>query len=233
MRFLSARTDSSGDTCRLNEIPFSCLTVTVIVSEVCSWVNDTTNLEEERAARDRQWFQGFELVVVRWVCSQRFDVQHIGETFWSMSRVHILGAGAVGLLHAHHLSKIPNLSVCLLRRHSPNTRTQTIQVANIDGSLATTTLSVASAKNLQEPISHLLVTTKSYDAVEALESVRPHLSKTPIIMLLTNGVLGVYDELTSNPPFEGAKFMLGYTTHGCIKTTETSVTHTGQGRHTI
>ena len=52
----------------------------------------------------------------------------------------------------------------------------------------------AQQSNVQQSISNLLVTTKSYQAVSAIQSMLPWLNDTCRIILLCNGALSVQDE---------------------------------------
>jgi 2-dehydropantoate 2-reductase len=138
--------------------------------------------------------------------------------------VHILGAGSIGQLTACYLrqahvpvallasnapsanrlrdggSKIslertgtamsyqPNLIVMPSRSDTPTFETFSVEIQCCQ------TWDVAYEEMLP-PISRLIVTTKANHAVQALQSVRPRLSDTCQILLLQNGVLGVYQEV--------------------------------------
>ncbi|GAX75614.1 hypothetical protein CEUSTIGMA_g3058.t1 [Chlamydomonas eustigma] len=88
----------------------------------------------------------------------------------------------------------------------------------------------------RSPISRLIVATKSTQAVSALQSVRPRLSDACQIVLLQNGVLGVYQEVCnkilqgspSQSPLS-ATVVVGSVTHGAYRKGPNHVVHSGMG----
>jgi ketopantoate reductase len=105
----------------------------------------------------------------------------------------------------------------------PSAASTSYQVAGEVASCNSTGPGLAKQQQQQdsEPIKRLLVTTKATDAVSALAAVKHRLSSDSVVLLLTNGVLGVYMEAVSTlfPPWGEAaaaapSFLLGMTTHG-------------------
>ncbi len=126
---------------------------------------------------------------------------------------HILGAGAVGCLFAARL-KQAGIDVSLLLR-SPERLEQLRQNAN--------QISLQDDDRIQEvpvkadliqgqgPISHLLVTTKAYDSLAAIESIAPRLTTGAQILLLQNGY-GHQQSIASR--FDSYPVWAGITTSG-------------------
>ncbi|KAJ3102547.1 hypothetical protein HDU97_000416 [Phlyctochytrium planicorne] len=130
-------------------------------------------------------------------------------------RVHILGAGAIGLLNAHHLCK-HNIPVTLLLRTQealhqfidPLLKTGTIRVDTPKPTPTSSPLHLqphtwqVPAECIQDPtsttpIDHLLVTTKAQDTLPALKTLLQtnRLKKDTPIILLQNGVMAVAEQV--------------------------------------
>ncbi|KAJ3177990.1 hypothetical protein HDU85_005710 [Gaertneriomyces sp. JEL0708] len=141
--------------------------------------------------------------------------------------IHILGAGAVGLLHAHHL-RLKSLPVTLVLRSNAakhfrdegeqvtvtdlNDRTLQSQGYTVEELDASPTASaVSSTKN----IDICLVCTKSYQTLEAIEPLRHRFTNKSTVVLLHNAVLPIYTKLESlwNDGTR-PRICLGMTTHG-------------------
>jgi 2-dehydropantoate 2-reductase len=152
--------------------------------------------------------------------------------------VHILGAGSIGLVFGEALVSRGIPCTLLLRNQAklaalsslgskvtverPSAASTSYQVAGEVASCNSTGPGLAKQQQQDsEPIKRLLVTTKATDAVSALAAVKHRLSHDSVVLLLTNGVLGVYMEAvrTLFPPGGEAaaaspSFLLGMTTHG-------------------
>lgn len=157
-----------------------------------------------------------------------------------MSTFHVLGAGAVGCLFAHHLLQ-RSVPVTLLLR-SPdklqlfNQQQQrlTVELPGSNGSHPSLSQTEATADLLSSTprIENLLVTTKAYQTVPALHAIRHRLDASSAVVLLQNGVLGVYEEIINNlfPASESRPtFLLGSTTHGAYRKGDFHVLHAGIG----
>ncbi|KAG9064335.1 2-dehydropantoate 2-reductase (Ketopantoate reductase) (KPA reductase) (KPR) [Linnemannia hyalina] len=81
------------------------------------------------------------------------------------------------------------------------------------------------------PIHHLLVTTKTYQTVEAISKIRHRLRPWTTIVLMQNG-MGVREEICESmgwkDELERPNFVQGIISHGAQKTGDT-VVHTGKG----
>ncbi|KAH9264825.1 hypothetical protein BASA83_011651 [Batrachochytrium salamandrivorans] len=170
--------------------------------------------------------------------------------------IHVLGAGAVGLLHAAHLSRAASpLSttsplIMLLLRQSRLTAFPP------DGFWLTQTCASSAMASIQRhqriqvklpfqdthhatPISTLILSTRAHQAWPALQSVLHRLTPSPTILLLQNGVLAVHDEIQRNltlaRPDLHPTFLLGLTTHGITRsaTDPFDLDHVGFGNTII
>jgi 2-dehydropantoate 2-reductase len=138
--------------------------------------------------------------------------------------LHILGAGAIGLFHAHIYAKQLKVPVVLLKRKAVQS-SATILVNTIESKKESSTCQVQEIGSSQEPIQNLVVSTRAYDALNAVKSIRSRLDDAHVI-LLTNGVVQVKKELETL----GLKnITMGLTTHGVIRNSEFEITHTGRG----
>ena len=165
-------------------------------------------------------------------------------------RIHVLGAGAIGGLFAARLSRTAD--ICLLSRTVPDSSAKPFQALVLQGSdlpgttelvhPGTTGLVHPSITGLVHvelpcesvsgttPIDHLFLTTKSYDAVAALDSVRHRLTSHSQIYLFQNG-LGSQVTLLQRYPelcFWGAT-----TTEGANRPDRHHIVHAGRGQTLI
>ena len=97
-------------------------------------------------------------------------------------------------------------------------------------------VSPASAAISQAPnpptLQNVLVATKAIHAVPALAAVRDRLDTSSVVVLLLNGVLGVYQDLISElftEPSSRPVFLLGSTTHGAYRQDDFHTVHVGHG----
>jgi 2-dehydropantoate 2-reductase len=126
--------------------------------------------------------------------------------------VALLGVGAVGTLMAAHLRTTPQL----ILRHGRVAR----------GVVCTGLTRKERVVSVQSGvIERLMVTTKSYQAVEAVESIAPYLTPNSTVLLMMNGAPRVLEHLQHIK----ARFLLGTNTHGCILKAPFHVEHTGVG----
>ena len=140
--------------------------------------------------------------------------------------IHILGAGSVGLLWAAKLSAAGKTVSLIMRSSHPRdmdvsfTEQQTqylypIQTGQINDSGV---------------IELLLVCTKAFDAMEAVQSVAHRFNDNTQIVLLQNG-MGFHQPLVT--AFPTLTFYAGISTEGALKSASFSVTHTGIGNTNI
>ena len=143
------------------------------------------------------------------------------------ARWHILGAGAIGTLWANYLMRkeIPVTLLCRTaeqmdsfwdnpfltlisesRRHKYQPDTEHIE--------------------LSPPISHLLVTTKSYDCEDAIDSISHRIDTNTVVVVLQNG-MGPQQETAKR--FPNTAIYAGTTTEGAYRTGPQQVVHAGKG----
>ncbi|MGB0222251.1 MAG: 2-dehydropantoate 2-reductase [Luminiphilus sp.] len=121
---------------------------------------------------------------------------------------HILGSGAIGGLFACRL-KDAGASVVLCSRDA-NATEQSIVLRENDQSRSISFPSEPLAA--ATPISHLLLTTKSYDAVDAMKSVAHRLQKDAVVLAMMNGMTHVSSIPELVPE---SKVVFATTTAGC------------------
>ncbi|OMH30347.1 ketopantoate reductase family protein [Motiliproteus sp. MSK22-1] len=150
------------------------------------------------------------------------DHLSVEKTSW-----HILGAGAIGTLWANYLmrNEVPVTLLCRTaeqldsfwdnpfltlisesRRHKYQPDTEHIEV--------------------ETPISHLLVTTKSYDCGDAIDSVSHRIDQNTVVVILQNG-MGPQQETAKR--FPNTAIYAGTTTEGAYRTGPQQVVHAGKG----
>jgi hypothetical protein len=120
---------------------------------------------------------------------------------------HVLGAGSIGSLFAHHLASRGNTVTLLLRsRERLKDFTQhhgsSIHLAPRPGAppvpvpvRAELVAPTAAAPAAGPPIDNLLVATKAHVTAGALASIQQRLHPLSCVVLLQNGALGVHDQL--------------------------------------
>jgi 2-dehydropantoate 2-reductase len=138
--------------------------------------------------------------------------------------LHVLGAGAVGLFHAHLFAKRFPGKVTLLKRNPQRDRTNII-FNSFESSKETSECILEQIGKSNNPIHNLIVATRAYDAFNAVNSIRSRLEDANVL-LLTNGVLRVRNDLNS---LSINNMFLGVTTHGVVRNDEYEITHAGKG----
>jgi 2-dehydropantoate 2-reductase len=145
-------------------------------------------------------------------------------------RIHIVGAGAMGLLLGAKLRvRYPEYPVTLLRRRkaAANVGSSLLNVTLCEG-ISTVCVPVP-AEYIDDDsttIKHLVVTTKAGDAAAAVQSLLPRLAPSSQILVLCNGAMGVRQEIKVP-----ASVRLGIISHGAYRCPDDpwQVVHAGQG----
>lgn len=139
----------------------------------------------------------------------------------------ILGAGAIGSLFATHLLRTGQ-SVNLLdtRYAHPHDRPlHPMTLVLLDGSVCRYELPCIGYQDLSD-IGCLLVTTKVWQVIPALEPLVGHLAETCPVILLHNG-MGTSEWLLDHFPHN--PLLAGTTSCGALKTDSSHIRHTGLG----
>jgi 2-dehydropantoate 2-reductase len=140
---------------------------------------------------------------------------------------HVLGAGAIGCLFAAALHG-GGCATTLLLRQGSNTAKTRVTVEH-DDTTRELYLPVSTPGD-QEPISHLLVTTKACDARTAVASVASRLEPGCQLLLMVNG-MGLAASLHRD--FPQAVIYCGTTTEGAFRLAPRHVQHAGRGQTRI
>lgn len=138
---------------------------------------------------------------------------------------HLLGAGAIGTLLGTALQATGHtVSVFLRDQHD---RRETLNVSLVrEGEAHPCTFPVAQRDDVLR-VSHLLVTTKSYDVAPAVEGVAHLLDPRCQIVLLTNG-MGLAEKIHATLPH--LDVITGTTTEGAYRKSRDRVVHAGEGQ---
>ena len=139
-----------------------------------------------------------------------------------MNHWHVLGVGSIGCLFAHALARAGG-NVTLVRRSAATTRdTVTVESAADTRSALCHTVDAGTCGD----ISHLLVTTKAYDALDAVASIAHRLLPGASIVLMVNG-MGLGEALTQTYP--ALRIYCGTTTEGAYRKGDLHIFHAGRG----
>lgn len=136
--------------------------------------------------------------------------------------VHILGAGSIGLLLAAHLA--PRASLQLIRRAQVAPLLRVSLQQGHEEQLVE--LPQAAADDLVAPLQRIIVCTKAYDALPALESVRKKLAPEAALLLMQNG-MGSQQAVVD--AFPGLSVYAASSTEGAYRPRPDRVVHAGRG----
>jgi 2-dehydropantoate 2-reductase len=136
---------------------------------------------------------------------------------------HILGAGAIGCLVAHALAGAGCEVTVLLRPGA--TRGPRPLVVEREGHRSEHRVNAETTTAVGE-ISRLVVTTKAYDALQAVQALAPRLTEDTEILLLVNG-MGVAEQLAAVVPT--SRVFAGTTTEGAYRIAPLHIRHAGRG----
>jgi len=145
--------------------------------------------------------------------------------------IHILGAGAMGCLWAAHLSHSNTVRFVSSRKQnssqcSQNTSKQFSLARPYENNSSQYNIPILTTDELSKPIDTLLVCTKSYDALSALKTLKPKLSKQTKVILFQNGLGSQFDVLKS---FPNNAIFAAVSTEGANRKSDTEVIHAGFG----
>lgn len=170
---------------------------------------------------------------------------HDGSRKMTTTALHILGAGSMGQLWALSLrSAMPSYPVTLLLRGTGTANDKAYWWKPHGASLNSSrtqrvVVPTQYVSDIHGPLETLLVTTKSYQVKDAVQSVleRSKIHPTQVI-LLCNGALSVRDELLPILAQDTTSLVLATTTHGAYQQTNNTDTaderpylvHAGRGR---
>lgn len=147
-----------------------------------------------------------------------------GATCW-----YVLGAGAMGCLWAARLSQSavqPDVTLILRDEASLAEFPGHITLEAESGESTQIKLNAITASQLNQPVHHLLVTTKAFDTKQAMTPLLSWLGPGSTVLLLQNGIRNHLhlNELTS------AQVLSMSTTHGAWLRQRFHVVHAGQGQ---
>jgi 2-dehydropantoate 2-reductase len=140
---------------------------------------------------------------------------------------HVLGAGAMGCLYAHALQRGGCQATLLVRAGAP-VQSLTVVVEH-EGARSELQLAAITPQSTAS-ISHLLVTTKAYDARAAVSSVAHLLREGCDVVLLVNG-MGLAEQIACDLPH--LAIHSGTTTEGAYTITARHIVHAGRGETRI
>ncbi|WP_169051465.1 2-dehydropantoate 2-reductase [Neptunomonas sp. XY-337] len=140
---------------------------------------------------------------------------------------HILGGGAIGLLWAFKLSQAGHQVTVIVRDNSAREqlRVNGLHIISAKTKKMLTQLRYV-APSQTEAISHLLVATKSYQSVAAIQQIQPCLEEGAHVVLLQNG-MGQHEEVAQLCKQQTVYAAL--TTDGAFKETPVRVVWAGVG----
>ncbi len=135
------------------------------------------------------------------------------------AQLHILGAGALGTLFAHRaivvgyepvlVTRVPDVTrPAGMIRPPEKQRVVTLE----DGDVRMTHTFATEAANAKRPITHLFITTKSYDVPSAIDSVVGRFTRDTRVAVISNG-LGYHEAVNQRIPSH--RLVAGTTTAGC------------------
>ena len=153
--------------------------------------------------------------------------------------MHVLGAGSMGCLWAAALARAGTETRLLLR---PGTAKLTMchsgkALLRVQGCQDLETMSVAvpieevSGSGVSgADVGELVVVTKAYSAMCALETLAPRLRRDAVIVVLCNGALALHEQIVKTACLDNTQLILGITTHGAWSRGPFEVVHAGRGQ---
>ena len=153
--------------------------------------------------------------------------------------MHILGAGSMGCLWAAALTRAGTEARLLLRPNSG--KLAACQAGKVllrvdghrsNGETSPVAVHAGSVSGPGEDVYQVLVATKAYSAMQALEMLAPRLKTGAIIILLSNGALALHEQIVHGAGLSlgHVHLMLGITTHGAWSRAPFDIVHAGWGQ---
>ena len=165
-----------------------------------------------------------------------------------MALVHVVGAGSIGTVLAREFARQGHPVTLLLRSAARAdalaARQNRVSIEKVYGDVvqredfrvASEVLGppapAAGGARALPPIRYLIVATKASQAVGAVRALRPRLRPDSVVVLVLNGVLGVYEAVVAGvfpDPAARPLLLLGSTTHGAFRAGDFRVLHVGHG----
>lgn len=137
--------------------------------------------------------------------------------------IHILGAGSIGLLLAARLTPVADTMIIRRPGNYPAQFVLTLQEGDVQRQL---TVSQTGADRLQQPIDHLIVCTKAYDALPALQSLGSFLSTDAALLLMQNGMSSQEEIIAAFPQ---TSIHAASSTEGAYRPRPDCILHAGRG----
>ncbi|MCC5857905.1 MAG: 2-dehydropantoate 2-reductase [Ectothiorhodospiraceae bacterium] len=137
--------------------------------------------------------------------------------------IHLLGAGSLGLVIAAGIHRVAPLH--LIRRPGHWPAVLDLELVGDDSAL-TCRLPQSGADQLSEPVTHLILCTKSYDALAALDALGQRLDPGAKLLLMQNG-MGSQARVLQR--FPQARISAATTTEGAYRTAPHRVVHAARG----
>jgi 2-dehydropantoate 2-reductase len=137
--------------------------------------------------------------------------------------VYILGAGSIGLMLAAHLSRVS--PVVLIRRPGYPATELRFRFRQAHTEMAVS-LPQRSPDALDAPIKRMIVCTKAYDALSAVESVADRLASGSGLLLMQNG-MGSQEAIVDR--FPALSIYAASSTEGAYREPPDTVVHAGRG----
>ena len=154
--------------------------------------------------------------------------------------IKILGLGSIGILYGYYLSAQAGYKVSAFSKTALNSNISVKYFQELNSqkqlwnSFNVPTHTIHELHK-QSHIPLLLVTTQAADTKQALKPLfQGCINQSSILILLQNGVLGVYEELLKEPWFSshengGPFVILGASSHGVLQDSPDHYIHTGSG----
>jgi 2-dehydropantoate 2-reductase len=143
---------------------------------------------------------------------------------------HIIGAGAIGSLWADRLHRQGEAITLVLRSSEQvdafNRNGQSFRVESPNKELSMVQCKATWAEDLSDTISHLLITTKAFDALDAINRVKNQLASDATIVFMINGY-GV--QQTIQETFPDHNILFASTTDGAFNLAPFHTVHTANG----